>query len=126
MHQLPISQRLEKQRTLREWLQWQLNVADRTIRELEAEEREQQRRREVARAEMMWKLQPARAVEGHPMLHRGGCRMGKGMGLLGKDEVITAFQEFPDLEMCEICNPWGSLGIDRPPPARKLPGGGTP
>ncbi|MFI8293254.1 DUF6233 domain-containing protein [Streptomyces sp. NPDC085614] len=124
---LSISERLAKQRTLRDWLRWQLTQTDRTIRELEAEEKEEKRRRDVARAEMMWKIQPARAVEGEPMLHRGGCGLYTGAGLLGAEEVVTALREFPGMTMCEICNPWGSLaglGIEKPPP-RRLPGGGA-
>ncbi|WP_338496241.1 hypothetical protein [Streptomyces sp. SJL17-4] len=31
----------------------------------------------------------------------------------------------PGMTLCEICNPWGSLGVEKPPLARKLPGGGT-
>ena len=126
MSGLTTSERLAKQRTLREWLAYQLAQADRAIRELEAQEAEERRRREVARREMSWKLQPARAVEGHPMLHRGACSIfNREIGYLNLEEVKVAFAEFPDLEMCSICNPWGSLGIEKPPP-RKLPGGGTP
>lgn len=117
MPDLSISQRLEKQRTLRDWLSYQLQIADRTIRELEQQEREDRRRREVARRELSWKLQPARAVEGHPVLHRGSCSLFKGeVGLLNMEEVKIAFEEFPELELCDICAPWGSLGIDKPPP----------
>jgi hypothetical protein len=36
---------------------------------------------------------------------------------------VTAFQEFPELELCDVCKLWGSPGIDRPSP-RRLPGGG--
>ncbi|MET9950135.1 DUF6233 domain-containing protein [Streptomyces sp. NPDC006339] len=126
MNGLTISERLAKQRTLREWLAYQLAQADRAISELEAQEAEERRRRGVARREMSWKLQPARAVEGHPVLHRGNCSIFNGeIGYLNLEEVKIAFQEFPDLVQCTICNPWGSLGIDKPAP-RKLPGGGTP
>ena len=33
---------------------------------------------------------------------------------LGRDEVVAAFEDTPDLEMCDICRPWGSLGVDKP------------
>lgn len=122
MNGLSISERLEKQRTLRDWLAYQLAQADRAIRDLEAQEKEERRRKEAARREMSWKLQPARAEEGHPMLHRGTCAIFRGeIGLLNLQEVKIAFEEFPDLEMCTICNPWGSLGIEKPAP-RKPPG----
>ena len=126
---LSISERLEKQRTLADWLRWQLDQTQRTIRELEAEEKEEKRRKDVARREMAWKIQPSRAVEGQPMLHRGGCGLyDRGGGILDANEVLIALREFPAIEMCDICNPMGSLaqfGIERPAP-RKLPGGGTP
>ncbi|MGW5003287.1 DUF6233 domain-containing protein [Streptomyces hydrogenans] len=112
---LSIAERLDKQRTLLEWLRYQVTVAERTIRDLEREEAEERRRREQARREMTWKLQPARAVQGHPMLHRGNCaQYTRELGLISRQEVVIAFQEFPDLEMCAICSPWGSLGIDKP------------
>ncbi|MGW7368006.1 DUF6233 domain-containing protein [Streptomyces sp. NPDC054841] len=49
------------------------------------------------------------------MLHRGNCGLYKvQLGYLDKEHVMIALQEFPGLEMCEICAPWGSLGIDKP------------
>ncbi|MFE5969112.1 DUF6233 domain-containing protein [Streptomyces sp. NPDC056463] len=114
---LSISERLEKQRTLRDWPRWQLDQADRTIRQLEAEEREEKRRREVAHAELRWKVLPSRAAEGHPMLHRGGCHIDhRQTGLLSREEAFVTMRQFPELEFCDICQPWGSLGIDKPPP----------
>ena len=72
---MPIAERLAKQRIQLEWLRYQVNATERTIRELQAQEAEEKRRREQARREMSWKLQPARAVEGHPVLHRGACEI---------------------------------------------------
>ncbi|MFF6844720.1 DUF6233 domain-containing protein [Streptomyces tanashiensis] len=113
---MPIADRLEKQETLRDWLRWQLDQTERTIRELKAQQEEERRRREVARREMSWKVVPGRAVEGHPVLHRGNCPDAKNVaGLLSMDEVRIAFEEFPEMEMHETCAPWGSLGIDKPP-----------
>ncbi|MFD3571399.1 hypothetical protein [Streptomyces sp. NPDC058667] len=92
--EMPIADRLEKQRTLRDWLQWQLDQANRTIRALEAQQEEEKRRREVARREMSWKVLPSRAVEGHPTLHRGNCSIAKNMpSLLTKEEVRTAIRK---------------------------------
>ncbi|WP_329126147.1 DUF6233 domain-containing protein [Streptomyces sp. NBC_01353] len=128
MNGLSIAERLEKQRTLRDWLRWQLDQADRTIRQLEAEEKEQERRREVARAEMAWKVLPSRAAQGQPMLHRGGCHIDpRRTGLLSQEEAFVAIQQFPELEFCDICAPWGSLGIDKPaPPGSRVRGDDTP
>ena len=72
---LSTSERLERQRVLREWLRYQLNLTDRAIRELEEQQAEEKRRREAARREASWTIQPARAVEGHPVLHRGACEI---------------------------------------------------
>ncbi|MFF8610864.1 DUF6233 domain-containing protein [Streptomyces sp. NPDC015346] len=126
---MPISERIEKQRAVLAWLEYQVAQTRKTIRALKAEEKEQERRRAVARAEMSWKVMPSRAVEGQPMLHRGNCHIDpRQTGFLSSQEVITALREFPAMEMCEICNVISSLGqfgIEKPPP-RKLPGGGTP
>jgi hypothetical protein len=126
---MSISERLEKQRTVLTWLEYQAAQTRKAIRQLEAEEKEEERRRAVARAEMSWKVLPSRAVEGQPMLHRGNCRVDpRQTGLLSSDEVFVALREFPAMEMCEICNVFSSLsqfGIEKPRP-RRLPGGGTP
>ncbi|MFF7780432.1 DUF6233 domain-containing protein [Streptomyces tanashiensis] len=114
--EMSITERLDKQRTLLEWLRYQVTSTERTIRNLEHQEAEEQRRREVARRELSWKVLPARAVQGHPVLHRGNCPDAKNVaGLLSRDEVRIAFEEFPELEMHDTCAPWGSLGIDKPP-----------
>ena len=113
---MPIAERLAKQRVLLEWLRYQVGATERTIRELEVQEAEEKRRREVARRESSWKLQPARAVQGHPVLHRGACEVYPAdYGFVSRDEVIIAAREFPELEMCDICKPWGLLGVDKPP-----------
>lgn len=118
---LSISERLDKQRTLLEWLRYQVGQTERTIRELEAEEAEERRRREVARRESSWKIQPSRAEKGHPVLHRGACSLyTESFGFVNRDEVAIAFREFPDMEMCTVCNPWGSLGVPKPVPGRRV------
>lgn len=118
---MPIAERLAKQRILRDWLAWQLGATERTIRQLEAQEAEEHRRRDVARRERSWKLQSARAVEGHPMLHRGACEVYPAdYGFVDRDEVVIAAREFPELEMCDICKPWSLLGIDKPAAGRRI------
>ncbi|MEU7032757.1 DUF6233 domain-containing protein [Streptomyces sp. NPDC046237] len=125
MSPLSLSERIDKKRTLLEWLHWQVGQTQREIAQLEAEEKEQKRREAVAHAEMRWKILPSRAAEGQPMLHRGNCRIDdRQTGLLNAEELIAALREFPDVEMCDICNMWGSLsqfGIEKPRP-RKTPG----
>lgn len=127
MNGLSISERLEKQRAVRAWLEYQLQQTIKAIRQLEADKKEEQRRRDVARREMSWKVMPSRAAEGQPMLHRGSCNIDpRQTGLLNQDELLIALREFPEMEMCEICNVFGSLaqfGFEKPAP-RKLPGGG--
>ncbi|MEU7039287.1 DUF6233 domain-containing protein [Streptomyces sp. NPDC046237] len=125
---LSISERLAKHRAVREYLRWQIDVTERTIRQLEAEEKEEKRRREVAHAEMRWKVLPARAAEGQPMLHRGGCHIDpRQTGLLSREEAFTTLRQVPNLEFCDICQPWGSLEIAKPPPAgNRVRGSETP
>lgn len=120
---MPIADRLAKKRTLLEWLRYQTAVTEREIRDLEAQEAEEKRRREVARREQAWVVSAPRTPEGRPILHRGNCelRARYGVGeLLDVAGVMGAAEEYPDLEMCDACAPWGSLGIDKPvgPPAR--------
>ncbi|MFJ5142998.1 DUF6233 domain-containing protein [Streptomyces sp. NPDC088707] len=112
---MEIAERLEKQRVLLSWLEFQVQTTRETIRRLEHEKAEEARRQEVARREMRWKVQPTRTPEGQPMLHRGNCGLyERGGGLLDRQEVVTFFEQFPGAEMCDVCAPWGSLGIDKP------------
>lgn len=99
---------LEKNRILAEWLRWQLRQTENRIRELEVKEQQERHRRERARAEMSWKIQPERA--GRPaMLHRGGCTLSAGEhGLINREEALIALQE-PDIEACEVCRPETAL-----------------
>ncbi|MFG3041810.1 hypothetical protein ACGFYZ_33400 [Streptomyces sp. NPDC048330] len=67
---MPIADRLQKRETLREWLRWQLDQTERTIRELKTQHAEEHRRQDVARRKLSWKVLPSRAVEGHPTCTR--------------------------------------------------------
>ncbi|MFD9247910.1 hypothetical protein ACFV0D_39530 [Streptomyces sp. NPDC059556] len=121
---MPIADRLAKKRVLLEWLRYQAAVAEREIRDLVALDTEERRRREVARRERGWVVSAPRTLEGHPVLHRGACglRAYYGVGeLLDLDGVLGAVEEYPGLEMCEVCPPWGSLGIDKPAGGPALP-----
>ena len=114
---MEIAERLEKNRAVRDWLRWRLAEIEQTIRELEHQEAEDRRRREVARREQAWAISAPRTPNGHPMLHRGNCALRAKYGageLLDLDGVRGAAEEYPDLEMCDVCAPWGSLGIDKP------------
>ncbi|MGW6570424.1 DUF6233 domain-containing protein [Streptomyces sp. NPDC054975] len=112
---MPISERLEKKRAVLAWLDYQRNELRREIRDLEVQEREQSRRVAVARAEMMWRIEPSRVPGGEPVLHRGGCGMSsKNAALLSRDEVMAQGERTPAMEMCEVCSPWGSLGFEKP------------
>jgi hypothetical protein len=115
--ELEIAGRLEQHRTVATWLRWALAQEERTIRELEQRAEDERRRRETARRERSWTVTASRAAEGHPVLHRGNCGLARpGFGdLLDAEGVRAAVEEYPDLEMCQICRPWHSLGIDQPP-----------
>ncbi|MFD9211664.1 DUF6233 domain-containing protein [Streptomyces sp. NPDC059544] len=116
MSDLSRSERIRLNEGLRDWLAYQLRQTERTLDELKREEEEDRRRREVARIEMSWKLQPARVEGAQPMLHRGNCGLYRTqLGYLDKEHVVIAQEEFPELVMCEVCAPWGSLGVPRPP-----------
>ncbi|MFF1444169.1 DUF6233 domain-containing protein [Streptomyces sp. NPDC058295] len=99
------SERLAKQRTLEEWLVWQLAQTRQTIRTLEAQEEREKRQAERAWAEARWKLEPAR--NRRSVLHRGGCGIWKGeTGFLERGEVLLALADDSlVVEMCGVCNP---------------------
>jgi hypothetical protein len=119
-----IADRIQKNRILLEWLEYQVAQTRATIERLEREEAERKRRLDQAVRETRWKVQPARAVQGHPVLHRGDCgQYERGGGLLDRQEVETLLGEFPGTPMCDICRPWGSLGIDKPPAPGERPDG---
>lgn len=107
MSDLSPSDRLAKLAALEEWLDWQLKDTRRKKREVEAQIEQDRKRRERARAEMSWKIQPARADEGRPMLHRGGCTLFKNpMGYLNREEALIALHdEGIGAECCTICRP---------------------
>ncbi|MEV8248130.1 DUF6233 domain-containing protein [Streptomyces rochei] len=109
MSDLPPEERLAKQRTLREWLAWQLRVTDATIRTLEAEVEQAKRQAQRAHAEARWKLEPTR--DRRSVLHRGGCGIWKGEhGYLERHEVAEALADDTlVVEMCGVCNPGPGL-----------------
>ncbi|GAA2770501.1 DUF6233 domain-containing protein [Streptomyces showdoensis] len=113
---MDIAERLEKNRAVLSWLEYQVQTTRETIRRLEREQAEEKRRQEVARRELRWKVEPSRAEHGQPTLHRGNCgQYERGGGLLDRDEVMVFAQQFPAAVLCSICAPWGSLGVDKPP-----------
>ncbi|MFB4426930.1 DUF6233 domain-containing protein [Streptomyces sp. QL37] len=100
--------RLDKWRATREYLAWQLRLADQRVRELEAQEKHDKRRREQALAEQSWKIQPQRSSSS-ALLHRGNCTLYKNdFGYINREEAVIALAE-PDIEPCQICNPQTGL-----------------
>ncbi|MFG3042245.1 hypothetical protein ACGFYZ_35650 [Streptomyces sp. NPDC048330] len=61
---MPIGDRLAKQETLREWLRWQLDQTERTIRELKTQQAEEQRRQDVAQRELPWNVHSSLSWKG--------------------------------------------------------------
>ncbi|MET7760143.1 hypothetical protein ABZT27_36460 [Streptomyces sp. NPDC005389] len=123
---MAIADRLAKKRTLLEWLRYQTAVTEREIRALEHEAEEDARRRDVARREQAWVVSAPRTPEGHPVLHRGNCALRATYGageLLDITSVMGAVEEYPGLEMCDMCAPWGSLGLGRPRGTPERPAG---
>ncbi|WP_093659556.1 DUF6233 domain-containing protein [Streptomyces wuyuanensis] len=111
----PRAERIVLLEGLRDWLAYQLRQTERTLAQLRAEEDEERRRLEAERIAGSWKLQPARVTGAQPMLHRADCRLYKTqLGYLDREHAAVALEEFPRLEMCQICAPWGSLGLPAP------------
>ncbi|MET8747704.1 DUF6233 domain-containing protein [Streptomyces sp. NPDC004728] len=99
---------LDKNRVLEQWLQWQLRQVQGRIRDLEVQEEQERRRKERARAERSWKIQPKRSGD-TALLHRGGCGLYSAQfGFLDREEALIALAE-PDIEPCQICNPQTGL-----------------
>ncbi|MFE7412921.1 DUF6233 domain-containing protein [Streptomyces laurentii] len=114
--------RIEKHRAVLSWLEYQVAQTRATIERLEHEQAEQARRHAQAVRETRWKVEPSRAERGRPTLHRGDCgQYERGGGLLDRQDVQTLLGEFPGTRMCDICRPWGSLGIDKPPAQANRP-----
>lgn len=100
--------RLEKWRVTREYLAWQLRCADQKVRELESLEEKDRSRRERARAEQSWKIQPQRS-SGGALLHRGSCTLYENdFGYISRQDARVALAE-PDIEPCQICAPQTGL-----------------
>ncbi|WP_326742810.1 DUF6233 domain-containing protein [Streptomyces sp. NBC_01768] len=99
---------LDKNRTLEQWLEWQLRQVKVRIRELEIKEQQEQRRREQAHAALRWKIQPQRSSSA-ALVHRGDCALYPVEGgFLDREEALIALAE-PDIEPCQICNPQTGL-----------------
>ncbi|MFE3906116.1 DUF6233 domain-containing protein [Streptomyces sp. NPDC059153] len=95
---------LDKNRALVDWLRYQLRQAENRVRELEVKELQEQRVRERARAEQLWKIQPRRSGE-TAMLHHGGCGLYRAqLGFISRQEALIAMDE-PDIEGCQVCRP---------------------
>ncbi|MEU2469433.1 DUF6233 domain-containing protein [Streptomyces sp. NPDC012486] len=99
---------LEKNQALLEWLRWQVAQTERRIRELKIQQAEEQARRERARAELAFKIQPQRSSS-TALLHRGGCATYPDqVGLISREDAMVALAE-PDIEPCEVCRPQTGL-----------------
>ncbi|MDF6016930.1 DUF6233 domain-containing protein [Streptomyces sp. JH34] len=86
---------LEKNRALLDWLRWQVGQTERRVRELEIQQAQEQARRERARAEKSWKIQPQRSSS-NALLHRGGCATYPDqVGLISREDAIVELAE-PD------------------------------
>lgn len=99
---------LDKNGALLEWLRWQVTQTERRVRELEIKEAQELARRERARAEMAWKIQPQRSSS-TALLHRGGCATYPDqVGLISREDAMVALAQ-PDIEPCDVCRPQTGL-----------------
>lgn len=108
MSDLPLAERLAKNVAVLQYLEWQVSQQRNKVRELEVQVEQEARRRERARIEMSWKLQPKRSAEdGRPILHRGGCNLfTHEMGYLDRTEAIIALTDDElKVECCQVCKP---------------------
>lgn len=113
MSDQPLEERLAKNVAVLEWMEWQVSQQRNKVRELEVQVEQEARRRERARIEMSWKIEPQRAGR-TAKLHRGGCTLYKNqMGYLDRTEAIIALTDDDlKIETCEICRP--ETGLDLP------------
>ncbi|MFE6497063.1 DUF6233 domain-containing protein [Streptomyces sp. NPDC057748] len=95
---------LDKNRTLEQWLEWQLRQVRGRIRELEIKEQQEHRAQERAHAALRWKIQPQRSSLA-ALVHSGDCALHPVEGgFLTREEAMIDLAE-PDIEPCQICNP---------------------
>lgn len=103
--------RLERLRSVRQWLAWQLSRTDEQIRQ------EEQRAAEQARAE---RLQPPRdpgwcvsygiGADRRPIeVHIGDCGMAKHRKVVSQEDARRAIGE--GVEPCQFCRPDTALGL---------------
>lgn len=121
MNDLPLVERLEKHRTLAAWLEYQLRQEQRTIRDLERQLADEQRRKDAAHAALHFKIEPARSSDGSARLHRGDCAVFPGgFGFITPvDAVVALRDEGTPIVPCDICNPAPALNGVRVPPVEK-------
>ncbi|MGK3094551.1 DUF6233 domain-containing protein [Streptomyces sp. WAC01490] len=94
---------LDKNRALVAWLRYQLRHAEQRVRDLEHAEQTERRRKQRARAEQLWKIQPQRSAE-TALLHRGGCGLYTSQAYIDRDAAVHALAE-PGIVPCDVCVP---------------------
>ncbi|MBA2951979.1 DUF6233 domain-containing protein [Streptomyces himalayensis] len=104
----------DRLRVIVTYLRLQLAEAEAALRQAEQREADEKRRRDRARAEQAWKLQPQRS-DGPPVLHRGGCSIYRNeMGYLDREHALIALElDDPRVECCEVCRPETGLASGR-------------
>ncbi|MBK3583077.1 DUF6233 domain-containing protein [Streptomyces microflavus] len=94
---------LDKNRALVAWLRYQLRHAEQRVRDLEHAEQAERRRKQRARAEQLWKIQPRRSAE-TALLHRGGCGLYTSRAFIDREAAVNALAE-PGITPCDVCAP---------------------
>ena len=96
--------RLDKLRVVEEYQSHQLERTRAAIRDEEKRDEVERRRREAARAQSSWKIQPKRAGTA-ALVHRGACTLYKGQGgFINEMEARIALAE-PYIGPCQVCRP---------------------
>ncbi|MFC5805691.1 DUF6233 domain-containing protein [Streptomyces formicae] len=106
--------RLERLRSVREWLVWQLRRTDETIAELERKEAAGARAsRTLPPPEPEWKLSMRRAG-GKPApdaVHASDCGMaGESTKVLTREQALRTLTE-DGIAACPYCRPDNDLGV---------------
>ncbi|MEU6217208.1 DUF6233 domain-containing protein [Streptomyces sp. NPDC047022] len=109
MSESSLPERIEKHRAVAAWLEFQLGQERATIRRLEKEAVEWDRRKAVAWRERRFTVQEPRHDEEQYVIHRGGCMNNPGARDYVQAPEVVIMMQGKNVEGCRTCNPMPGL-----------------
>lgn len=109
MHDLNPHERLEKHKTVRAWLVYQLQQTEKEITKLEEQAIKWEQMQEASYRERRFTIEPARTEEGLDCIHRGNCRKQPPPVNFFLPEELLAQLGRRRVDACSLCNPLPGL-----------------